>query len=340
MTDPIRRPAALLAYSPSLNPDTFTVPQRAQLEAMVDLLRETPADDLSDPAVAALLPRVEIIVTGWGVRPITIDVLEAAPRLRLVAHLGGTVKALLPREAWQRGIAVTHAAAANALPVAEYTLAAILFSNKQVFRLRRKYAEARAPLRAWSAAAPGIGNYRKTVGLVGASRIGRRVAELLRPFDFDVLVYDPYLASEVATAIGVRKVGLDELLSRCDVVSLHAPVTAETRGMIDRRRLGLLRDGAVLINTARGVLIDQEALVDETRSGRIDAVLDVTEPDVLPPDSPLYDTASVFLTPHIAGALGTETQRMTDLILGEIGRYRRGESLEHGVLASELERLA
>ena len=72
----MHRPAALLAYSPSLNPDTFTVPQRAQLEAMVDLLRETPADDLSDPAVAALLPRVEIIVTGWGVQPITIDVLE------------------------------------------------------------------------------------------------------------------------------------------------------------------------------------------------------------------------------------------------------------------------
>ena len=114
---------------------------------------------------------------------------------------------------------MTHAAAANALPVGEYRLAAILFSNKQVFRLRRKYAETRAPLRAWSAAAPGIGNYRKTVGLVGASRIGRRVAELLRPFDFDVLVYDPYLASEVATAIGARKVGLDELLSRCDVVS-------------------------------------------------------------------------------------------------------------------------
>jgi len=110
--------------------------------------------------------------------------------------------------------------------------------------------------------------------------------------------------------------------------------------MINRRRLALLRDGAVLINTARGVIVDQEALIDETRSGRIDAVLDVTEPDTLPADSPLYDIANVFLTPHIAGALGSETQRMTDVILAEIGRFVRGEPLEHAVLAADLGRIA
>ena len=235
----MNRPPALLAYSPALNAETFTVAQRVQLEAMVELLHEAPVGDLGDPGIRSLLARAEIIVTGWGVRPITVAVLDGAPRLRLVAHLGGTVKALLPGELWQRGVAVTHAAAANALPVAEYTLAAILFSNKQVFRLRRRYADVRTSLRPWSAVAPGLGNYRKTIGIVGASRIGRRVAELLRPFDFDVLVYDPYLSAEAAAGIGVRVVGLDALMSRCDVVSVHAPVTAETRGMIDRRRLAL-----------------------------------------------------------------------------------------------------
>jgi len=337
---PTNRPAALLAYSTAINPDTVTAAQRRQLETMVELLRARPVENLDDPDLHPLLARVEVIVTGWGLPPLTADVLGRAPRLRLVAHLGGTVKALLPRETWQRGIAVTHAAVANALPVAEYTLAAILFSNKQAFRMRRKYAETRTSLRQWSANLPGLGNYRKRIGIVGASRIGRRVAELLRPFDFEVLIHDPYLAPGEAAALGARLAALDELMAYCDVVSLHAPVTDETRGMINRRRLALLRDGAVLINTARGVIVDQEALIDETRSGRIDAVLDVTEPDTLPADSPLYDIANVFLTPHIAGALGSETQRMTDVILAEIGRFVRGEPLEHAVLAADLGRIA
>ena len=337
---PTNRPAALLAYSTAINPDTVTAAQRRQLETMVELLRARPVENLDDPDLHPLLARVEVIVTGWGLPPLTADVLGRAPRLRLVAHLGGTVKALLPRETWQRGIAVTHAAVANALPVAEYTLAAILFSNKQAFRMRRKYAETRDSLRQWSANLPGLGNYRKRIGIVGASRIGRRVAELLRPFDFEVLIHDPYLAPGEAAALGARLAALDELMAYCDVVSLHAPVTDETRGMINRRRLALLRDGAVLINTARGVIVDQEALIDETRSGRIDAVLDVTEPDTLPADSPLYDIANVFLTPHIAGALGSETQRMTDVILAEIGRFVRGEPLEHAVLAADLGRIA
>jgi phosphoglycerate dehydrogenase-like enzyme len=337
---PTSRPAALLAYSTAINPDTVTAAQRRQLEAMVELLRATPVEDLDDPDVHPLLARVEVLVTGWGLAPLTADVLGRAPRLRLVAHLGGTVKALLPRETWQRGIAVTHAASANALPVAEYTLAAILLSNKQAFRLRRKYGETRDSLREWSANLPRLGNYRKRIGIVGASRVGRRVAELLRPFDFEVLIHDPYLTPAEAAALGARLAALDELMAHCDVVSLHAPVTDATRGLIDRRRLALLRDGAVLINTARGVIVDQEALIDETRSGRIDAVIDVTEPDTLPADSPLYDIANVFLTPHIAGALGPETQRMTDVVLAEIGRFLRGEPLEYAVLAADLGRIA
>jgi phosphoglycerate dehydrogenase-like enzyme len=336
----MNRPPALLAYSETLNPETVTAEQRERLAAMVELLHETPLGDLAEPIWRPLLARTEILVTGWGLLPITLALLDAAPRLRLIAHVGGTVKTLLPREVWQRGVLVTHAATANALPVAEYTLAAILFSNKQVFRLRRKYSEARASLRPWSAAAPGLGNYRKAVGIVGASRIGCRVVELLRPFDFDVFVYDPFLSREAAVAMGAHSIELDDLLARCDIVSVHAPVTAATRGMIDRRRLALLRDGAVLINTARGVLVDQDALIDETRSGRIDAVLDVTEPDTLPADSPLYDIENVFLTPHIAGALGSETQRMTEVILAEIARFLRGDPLEHEVRAEDLERMA
>ena len=164
--------------------------------------------------------------------------------------------------------------------------------------------------------------------------------ELLRPFDFNVLVYDPFLDAAGAQALGVRRTDLDELLRTSDVVSLHAPAVPETHHLLDRRRLALLRDGATLINTARGWLVDGTALTDELVSGRIDAVIDTTEPEVLPDDSPLYDLPNVFLTPHVAGAMGTETQRMTALALDEIERFMHGEPFRYGIRREDLARLA
>ena len=155
--------------------------------------------------------------------------------------------------------------------------------------------------------------------------------ELLEPFDFEILVSDPYVEGAVA---------LDDLLAVSDIVSLHAPSLPSTRHMLDARRLALLRDGATLINTARGALIDQDALVAELVSGRIDAVIDVTEPEVLPADSPLYDLPNVVLTPHIAGALGDEVRRLGDSALAELARYARGEPFAHPVTRADLDRVA
>jgi phosphoglycerate dehydrogenase-like enzyme len=153
-------------------------------------------------------------------------------------------------------------------------------------------------------------------------------------------VYDPYLAAAEAAELDVGLVELDELLRRADVVSLHAPATAETHHLIDRRRLALMRDGSTLINTARGWLVDHEALTEELRSGRLDAVIDTTEPEILPADSPLYDLANVFLTPHIAGAMGGETHRLGALAVEEIGRLARGEPLQYAIRRDQLARLA
>jgi phosphoglycerate dehydrogenase-like enzyme len=208
-----------------------------------------------------------------------------------------------------------------------------------VFRLQRRYREVRA-FRMWAREVPDPGNYGKVVGIVGASRIGRRVIELLRPFDLCVLVFDPYLPDAEAAALGVESVELDDLLARSDVVSLHAPLLPETRGLLDAGRLARLRDGAVLVNTARGGLVDTAALTRELASGRIEAVLDVTEPEVLPADSPLYDLENVLLTPHVAGSLGNETRRLGRLAVEEIERYARGEPFAHPVRLEDLARIA
>jgi phosphoglycerate dehydrogenase-like enzyme len=232
---------------------------------------------------------------------------------------------------------VTTAAAANAIPVAEYTLAVILLANKGAFIARERLRDAtsvepRTP--------DPVGNAGKRVGIVGASRIGRRLLELLRPFDLEAVVYDPYFTQSDATGLGARAVPLDELLATSDVVSIHAPFTPATDGMIGHQELEAMKDGAVLVNTARGRLVDTTALEAELASGRISAVLDVTSPEPLPADSSLLRMPNVFVTPHVAGAMGSELSRLTDAAIDEVARYVRGEPPAHPVRPEEFERLA
>lgn len=333
------KPPLLLVFAPALNRELLTTAHRERLEGLAELLVPEPVAGFDDPRVAAAIERVEVLITGWGCPRLDVATLDRMPRLRAVLHAAGTVKNHVTPACFERGIRITSAASANAIPVAEFTVAVILLANKRAFRAQRRYRDVRS-FRLWSQEFPGIGNHGKVIGLVGASRIGRLVAARLRAIGFAVLVHDPFLSSADARALDVEPCGLDELLRRADVVSLHAPALPETRHMIDRRALSLLRDGAVLVNTARGSLVDHVALVDELVSGRIDAVLDTTEPELLPADSPLYELDNVFLTPHIAGSQGDEVRRMMDLALDELGRLVAGAALEHEVRAGDWDRIA
>jgi phosphoglycerate dehydrogenase-like enzyme len=333
------RPRIVLAMIPSLERALFNEEHIAALRAMATLPELEPVFPFEGERAERLLANAEIMLTGWGCPAISAEVLDRSPRLRLIAHCAGTVKDHVTPACWERGLRVVTAAEANAIPVVEYTVGAILLANKHSFHIREIYRKERRN-GMWHHTTPGIGNLNKRIGIVGASRIGRRVIEALRPFDFTLCVYDPHLSADEAERMGVEKVGLDDLLRSSDVVTLHAPSLPETRHMIGARELALIPDGAALINTARGALIDGAALEKELASGRIRAVIDTTEPEPLPADSPLYDLPNVFLTPHIAGASGTEIYRMTDLIIEEIGRYLRGEPLRHEVRQEDLARIA
>lgn len=336
---PDSRPVAVLAMHPVLTRGMFTRDHHRRLGLLCEVPDPAPLESFDDERAAELLPRAEILLTSWGSRPIDADVLARAIGLRAVVHSAGTVKNHVASAVFERGIRVVSAAAANAIPVAEYTLASILLANKRIFRAQRRYAEVRNP-RLWPKELPGLGNLGKVVGVVGASRVGRALLQLLKPFDFDVLVFDPYLEPGHAESLGAERVELGELLERSDLVTLHAPSLPETRHMIDAAALARMRDGAVLVNTARGALVDGRALEAELVSGRLDAVIDTSDPEILPADSPLYELPNVFLTPHVAGALGDETQRMADLALDEIERFVRGEPLLHEVRLEDLERIA
>ncbi len=335
----MRRPTLAFAMSPALTPDLISPAQHARFAELCAVLDPEPLPTLRGERAMRLLPIVEILVTGWGCPPIDAEVLALAPRLRLILHAGSSIKPIVTATIWERDVALVSAAAANAIPVAEFALAVILLANKGAFAVRERYrAERQAWRLPWTAPGEG-GNFGAVIGIVGASRIGRNLLDLLRPFTLRVLIADPFLSAGEARSLNAELVELDVLLTQSNVVSLHAPLLPATVGMIGRRELGLMRDGATLVNTARGGLIDAAALETELATGRLSAILDVTEPEPLPPQSPLFDMPNVFLTTHIAGAAGAETQRMTQLLLDELERFLRSEALQHRVTQSMLERV-
>jgi phosphoglycerate dehydrogenase-like enzyme len=259
-----------------------------------------------------VLARAEVLLTGWDTPPLTAATLDAAPRLRQVIHAGGAADWLFPDG--DRGIPAFDTGAVNAVPVAEFALAMIILANKDAFRARELYRERRAFIDR-ELEFEASGNHLRTVGVVSAGRTGRALIELLRLFPtLRVLAYDPHLSTHDAQALGVESVLLPDLMRQSDVVTIHAPVVPETIGMIDAEMLALMPDGATLINTARGALVDHGALERELQAARITAILDVTDPEPLPTTSPMYDLPNVFLTPHIAGSMGTELRRMGDMV--------------------------
>lgn len=333
------KPRAALAMAPRLAGAAFTDAQRARLSDLVELADGPPLATFEGAHAAAVLAGTEVLIGHWGCPTVDAEALALAPNLRLLVYGAGSLKerATITRDVFERGVVVTSAAAGNAVPVAEYTLAAILLANKGAF-LSREWL--RDPERAHARRPNPVGNYRKRVGIVGASHVGRKVIELLKPFTLDVVVTDPYLDPDDPSALGVVPVGLDDLLSSSDVVSVHAPLLPSTVDMIGAAQLARMKDGAVLINTARGRLVVTEALTAELATGRLSAVLDVTWPEPLPPESPLLSLPNAFVTPHLAGSQGSELERLGDLVLEEIERFVRGDRPLHAVTESDLDRLA
>ncbi len=331
------RPQALLV----MRPDTFRMQfgdrEMQRLRSLADLGDPVWSDDIDAPCTRTRLAETEVLFTSWGCPSLTAERLDAAPKLQAVFHCAGSVRGLVSDEFWRREIVVTSGAQANATPVAEYTLAAIIFAGKKAPLLA---AQTRMARNDWYsvAAREDLSNYGRTIGILGFSRIGRLVAERLRMLDTAaVLVTDPYADPAAVAAVGGRLVSLDELLSTCDILSLHLPELPQTRHTIGSRELALMPDGATVINTARGGVIDTAALERECVSGRLNAILDVTDPEPLPASSLLYRLDNVMITPHIAGSLGSETRRMSTLALDELDRFITGLPLAEAVTSQMLE---
>jgi phosphoglycerate dehydrogenase-like enzyme len=278
--------------------DIFQADITDDLRARADVVLNKTGRAFTTQELAQRCADADAIITTWGAPHIDMSVVSVAPKLKIIAHAAGTVKGLIAPEVWDAGITVTNAASAIATYVGEFallaTLALLRTLPKHTYGAPRDYWD-EAPCDAWETL---IG---KTVGLIGLGNTARAFIKCLAPFDCKLIAYDPYVSSEKAAEMGVELVSLESLLSTAKVVSLHAAVTNETIRMLDSHRLGFIKDGAVLVNTARGALIDHDALADELERGRFKAALDVTDPEPLPQDHRLRALPNCLLTPHTAG---------------------------------------
>ncbi|MBW8782799.1 MAG: hydroxyacid dehydrogenase [Verrucomicrobia bacterium] len=272
-----------------------------------------------------LLAEAEVIFSGWSAPCMDAAFLARAPRLRAVFYGAGSIRHFTTDAFWDRDILVTSAYAMNAVPVAEFALASILFSLKRgwYYTLETKRLGHFPP----TVTVPGA--YGAKVGLISLGMIARLLRDRLRTFDLEVWVYDPFLTPAQAEALQVKLVSLDELFRHCDVVSLHAPWLKETENLITGAHFELMKSGATFLNTARGAIVNEtEMIAVLERRPDLTVLLDVTHPEPPVPGSPLYTLPNVVLTPHIAGSLGPECRRMGQLMIDEFDRWTRGEPLQ------------
>lgn len=269
---------------------------------------------------------------GWlSCPPFTEAVLERANRLKLIVSPGASVAGFITDRVYERGIKVCSANDVMAEYVAEGTLAYMLTALRQIPRRERDVRAMNWNNRECESL---IG---KTVGLVGLGAVGRHLIRMLQPFRVRVKLYDPYVDMNSLAHAAVEPCSLHEVLSQSDIVSIHASQTEETYRMIHRDNLKWIRDGAILINTARGSLVDEAALAEALRTGRMTAVLDVYETEPLPPDSPLRELGNVYLMPHVAGMVTLENYAWA--MVKEIERFAAQEPLQYEIPYGQFKRM-
>ena len=278
-----------------------------------------------------------VIVTTWGSPVIDKDILDACPDLKAVIHAAGSIKPVISDEFIARRIRITNSAVAIGEGVAETALGFAISACKGFYQLNRDTSSGIWRENAFDTV---IDFYDINVGVISGGYVGRHMVKLLKNFHVNIYMYDPILTAEQISAIGAEKVSLEELLTKCDVVSVHAPSIPETDNMLHKGNLCLMKDKAVLINTARGSVINEQDLIDELKTGRLFACIDVTNPEPPVEDNELRRLDNVILTPHIAGTVSNGLKRIALHACEELERLVGGEKMRTEVNLDELARLA
>jgi glyoxylate reductase len=281
----------------------------------------------ADAVLALLTDRFDAAVFGQ------------APRLRVVANMAVGYDNVVAQDAKTAGVWVTNTPGVLAETTADFAFALLLAAARKVVESERDTRS--GGWRTWSPTAfLGTDVHAATLGIVGLGEIGREMAKRAAGFGMRVLATTRTPRPGDKSTLGVEHVPLETLLAESDFVSLHVPLTAETRGLMGTENLGRMKPTAVLINTARGPIVDQDALVKALREGVIGgAALDVTDPEPLPLEHPLFELPNVTITPHIASASVATRSRMAEMAAANIIAVLRGETPPNAVVTPSEPRL-
>lgn len=314
----------------------YSSPQQAQVAELVDLVGPVRSGKDIRHALSDLA-EVELMFSGWGAPHLDEMLLDAAPNLRMVFYGAGSVRQLMTEAAWQRGVRISSAYGMNAIPVAEFSVSQIVFCLK----LGWQHVMATRLENRWERLPDMPGAYGSTVGIVALGQVGTRVCRMLQDYQLQVLAYDPYATFDQAQELGIELVALDDIFVNSDVVSLHVPEFPATHHMITGKHIASMKHRASLINTARGAIVDEPAMIEVLKQ-RADlvAVLDVTDPEPPQANSALWKLPNVVLLPHIAGSMDHECWRMGGCMVAELHRYLAGDPLEWEITADLFGRLA
>ncbi|SFL36272.1 Phosphoglycerate dehydrogenase [Paenibacillus sp. 1_12] len=291
------KPKALILPPQSRLDEVCSDACRSLINEQFDPVWNETGADYTQEELAALIESAEVILTSWGSPSITEEMLERAPKLRMIGHAAGTVKGRIPPTAFSKQVRIFSAAPRIAHSVGEYCLTVLMSSLRHMPTFDKQVKAGQ-----WRVSSlKGRELAGQTIGMVSASSTARAFLKLLAPFHVNVLVYDPYLKDEAAALLKVTKASLEEVM-RCPIISIHAPKLPATYKMVTKDMIASIPDDAILINSSRADVLDEEALIEELQKGRFFAALDVFTKEPLPADHPLTKLDNVLLSSHVAGA--------------------------------------
>lgn len=284
---------------------------------------------------------IKVLFSTWGMPVLTQDEIKKYfPKLELVLYGAGSVKAFaLPY--LELGIHVSSAWVANAIPVAEWSMAQIILANKGYYQMHRRYKN-QGIVEVLAYAEGFSGNYGGKIGLIGLGSISRKIIDLLRKIDLKVYVYDTYIGPKEANELGVEYASLDYIFKECQTVSNHLPNKANNKKILNYNYFSKMKDNGTFINTGRGAQVDLDGLIRamKEKPSRT-ALLDVTDPDEpLPSKHDLWQVNNIFVSPHRAGSMVHEVRRMGDYMKEEYSRYCHNEKLVYELTLDKYNKMA
>lgn len=313
--------------------DSFMTKENiALLESLGDVTWNESAERLTPEVLRDALVDVDVCVCTWGCPQFTEEVLEKANKLKLIAYTAGSVARIASDAMYERGIRIVCGNEVFARTVAEGTLAHMLYMVRRFSEYEMHTAED-----GWKPT-----NFKteslfdQTIGIIGYGAISRHLIEMLKPFHAKIKLFSNHTTEEQAAGIGVQKASLEEIFSTCRVISLHTAKNPANHHMINDALLCLMQDGAILVNTARGDLIDEEALAKHLKTGRIRASLDVYQHEPPVADHPFWTIPleTLHMQPHLGGPTMDQRPAAARFVFEDIIRFQKGEPLHNEITAS------